>query len=175
MGDALSGDKIDYRSATKSVSLEVPPDLTQLSRDNRYAIPGGAVTASAYQLGQATTALPVAVTSLADIRVERAGNQRWLVVKRPAEQLWDPIKDFWQESGFLLAQDQSNLGIMETDWAENRAKIPQDFIRNTLGRFIDQIYSTAERDKFRTRLERTASGGTLVAVGGRQIALRTAR
>ena len=41
----LETDKVDYKSATKAPSLAVPPDLTQLSRDNRYAIPGGAVTA----------------------------------------------------------------------------------------------------------------------------------
>ena len=40
---------------------------------------------------------------------------------------------------------------METDWAENRAKIPQDAIRAALGKLVDALYST-ERDKFRTRL-----------------------
>ncbi len=163
----LETDKIDYKSATKAPSLAVPPDLTQLSRDNRYAIPGGAVTASAYQLGQASPSVPVAVTALSDVRIERSGNQRWLVVKRPADQLWDPVKDFWQENGFLLILDQNNLGIMETDWAENRAKIPQDFIRNSLGKLLDSIYSTAERDKFRTRLERSPSGDTEIYISHR--------
>ena len=163
----LETDKVDYKSATKAPSLAVPPDLTQLSRDNRYAIPGGAVTASAYQLGLGTPTLPVALNSLSDVRVERSGNQRWLVVKRPAEQLWEPVRDFWQESGFLLAQDQSNLGIMETDWAENRAKLPQDFIRNSIGKLFDSLYSTSERDKFRTRLERTAAGETEIYISHR--------
>jgi len=67
----------------------------------------------------------------------------------------------------LLAQDQANLGIMETDWAENRAKIPQDFIRNTLGKVLDSLYSTGERDKFRTRLERNAKGGTDIFISHR--------
>ena len=89
------------------------------------------------------------------MRIERAGSQRWLVVNRPADKLWTPVRDFWLESGFLLAQDQENLGIMETDYAENRAKLPQDFIRNALGKVFDSLYSTGERDKFRTRLERT--------------------
>ena len=163
----LETDKVDYKSASKAPSLAVPPDLTQLSRDNRYAIPGGAVTASSYQLGQATPSVPVAVTALSDVRIERAGNQRWLVIKRPADQLWDPVRDFWQENGFLLVLDQNNLGIMETDWAENRAKIPQDFIRNSLGKLLDSIYSTAERDKFRTRLERTPSGDTEIYISHR--------
>ena len=163
----LEPDKVDYKSAGKAPSLVVPPDLTQLSRDNRYAVPGGAVTASAYQLGQSTQTLPVALSTLSDVRIERAGNQRWLVVKRPADQLWDPVKDFWQENGFLLVLDQSNLGIMETDWAENRAKIPKDFIRESIGKLFDSLYSTGERDKFRTRLERTASGDTEIYISHR--------
>ena len=134
----------------------MPPDLTQLARDTRYAVPGGAVTANAYQAGLANApGLPTAVANIGDVRMERAGTQRWLVVNRPADQLWDPVRDFWQESGFLLTIDQRNLGIMETDWAENRAKLPQDIIRSTLGKLLDSVYSTGERDRFRTRLERT--------------------
>ena len=154
----LDNDRIDYKSATKGATLDVPPDLTQLSRDSRYQVPGGPVTASSYQIGQSAPTMPTAANTVGDVRIERAGNQRWLVVNRSADQLWGPIRDFWQESGFLLSLDQANLGIMETDWAENRAKIPQDFIRNSLGRLLDSAYSTAERDRFRTRLERTANG-----------------
>jgi len=167
---SLQSDKVDYQSASKAKapSLEVPPDLTQLTRDSRYALPGEPVSASSYQMGQvATQATPMATTELGDVRIERAGTQRWLVVTRPVDKLWEPVKDFWQENGFLLAMDQSNLGIMETDWAENRAKLPQDFIRSTLGKVFDSLYSTGERDKFRTRLERNAAGGTEIFISHR--------
>ena len=164
---ALEGEKIDYKSASRGTSLEVPPDLTQLSRDTRYVIPGGAVTASSYQAGQAVPGAPTAASTLGDVRIERAGGARWLVVSRSPDQLWGPIRDFWQENGFLLTLDQANLGIMETDWAENRAKLPQDFIRNTLGKVFDSLYSTGERDRFRTRLERNASGGTEIYISHR--------
>ena len=164
----LQGDKVDYKSAGKAPSLEVPPDLTKLSRETRYTVPGAPVTASGYQSGQANTqTVPTAAQSLGDVRIERAGTQRWLVVKRPAEKLWDLVKDFWQESGFVLTMDQPTLGIMETDWAENRAKIPQGIIRETLGKVFDFLYSTGERDKFRTRFERNADGGTDIFVSHR--------
>ncbi len=167
----LEGDKIDYKSAGKAPSLEVPPDLTQPSRDTRYGVPGGgAVTASGYQSGReqaAQATVPTAARSIGDLRIERDGSQRWLVVDRPADKLWEPIRDFWQESGFLLAIDQRNLGIMETDWAENRAKIPQDFLRRTIGKVFDSAYSSSERDKFRTRLERTGEGKTEIFVSHR--------
>ena len=167
----LEGDKVDYRSASNAriPTLDVPPDLTQLSKDTHYAVVGGTVSASALKSGQPQVgASPtIAALSLGDVRIERAGNQRWLVVNRSADKLWEPIKDFWQENGFLLSMDQNTLGIMETDWAENRAKIPQDFIRASLGKLFDSLYSTAERDKFRTRLERTAAGETEIFISHR--------
>jgi outer membrane protein assembly factor BamC len=168
MNDILKGDKIDYKTSGKAgPSLEVPPDLTQLSRETRYVVPGTAVSANAFQVGQNTQALPVAALAVGDVRIERSGSQRWLVVNRPADKLYGPIRDFWLESGFLLALDQENLGIMETDFAENRAKLPQDFIRETLGKVFESLYSTGERDKFRTRLERNAAGGTEIFVSHR--------
>ncbi len=169
LSDITGGDKVDYRSgAIKAPSLDVPPDLTQLSRDARYVVPGAAVTSSAYQVGQAAPVAAVtAVPSVGDVQVMRAGNQRWLLVKRPADKLWEPVRDFWRNSGFELAIEQQNLGIIETEYAENRAKLPQDLIRNLIGKLVDRLYSTGERDKFRTRLETTPEGYTEIFVSHR--------
>lgn len=174
----LDGRRIDYKSdgEKKTPTLEVPPDLTQLQRENRYSIPGnnnGTATASSYNSQQASrqpTSSGVAVVapkSTPDMRIERSGSQRWLVVKQAPEVLWPQIKDFWQDSGFLINIDSPQTGVMETDWAENRAKIPQDIIRNTLGKIFDSLYSTGERDKFRTRLERAADGTTEIYISHR--------
>lgn len=165
---ALETDKVDYKVASKAPDLVVPPDLTQLSRDTRYAIPGAPVTASGYQqAAQAGAALGTAVKSVSDVRLERAGTQRWLVVDRPADKLWDEVVDFWKEHGFTMPINQPQLGIMETEWAENRAKLPQDFLRRTLGKALSTLYDTGERDKFRTRLERNAAGGTDIFISHR--------
>jgi outer membrane protein assembly factor BamC len=101
------------------------------------------------------------------VRIERAGNTRWLVVKQTPEQLWPQLKDFWRDSGFALASESAATGTMETEWVENRSKIPQDFIRNTLGKVFDKAYSTGERDKYRTRLERRADGSTEIYISHR--------
>lgn len=172
INEIASGDKVDYKASGSKTApaLDIPPDLSQLSRDARFNVPGGAITASGFQAGQASAAqsgVATAATAMGDVRVERAGNQRWLVVKRPPEKLWDPVREFWQENGFLLNVEDQKLGIMETDFAENRAKIPQDFIRRSIGRVLDGLYSTGEQDKFRTRLERTASGETEIYISHR--------
>jgi outer membrane protein assembly factor BamC len=166
----LEGEKVDYKSSTKTPSLAVPPDLTQLSKDTRYSVVNGGVSAASSKAATTTTGKEaVAVAALSDIRVERQGNQRWLVVKRSPESLWSPLKDFWQESGFTLTLEQSNLGIMETEWNENRANIPQDAIRRALGKVLDSLYSTSLRDKYRTRLEVRADGGTEIFITHRGV------
>ena len=159
----IQPDKIDYKSASQGSSLEVPPDLTQLPGQSRYNVPGAPVSATGYQATQAATAtvgVPTANNQIGDVHFMSEGNERWLRVDRPADKVWGPTRDFWLESGFLLAVDQRNIGLMETDWAENRAKIPQDIIRSTIGKVFDSLYSTGERDRFRTRVERNAQDGT---------------
>lgn len=153
---------IDYKSAGKLPPLEIPPDLIQPAIDERYAIPeansSGSTTFSSYNNergGQQKTASSSLIPlSIQNVHIERAGTQRWLVIPQPPEAVWPVVKEFWQELGFLIKMEVPEAGIMETDWAENRAKIPQDIIRTFLSTFLDSIYSTAERDKFRTRLER---------------------
>jgi outer membrane protein assembly factor BamC len=159
--------KIEYKSAGKVPSLDVPPDLSQITRDDRYLVPDtggkGSATFSAYSADrtpQSQAQNSVVLPQVDKVRVERSGNQRWLVVAVPADKLWDTVKDFWQETGFIISIERPEAGVMETDWAENRAKIGDDILRNTLGRLLDSLYSTGERDKFRTRFEPGATPGT---------------
>ena len=86
---------------------------------------------------------------------------RWLVSSRTPEQLWPQLRTFWEERGFTLEVDDAAAGVMETDWNENRAKLPADVVRNTIGRLLGNLYDTGERDRFRTRVERTAAGSEI--------------
>ena len=166
---ALEEEKINYKSAAKATgSLDVPPDLTQLRKDSRYALESNSATASGFAgAAKKVTDAGTAANTMGDVRMERSGAQRWLVVSRPADKVWEPLREFWTANGFNLSMDSPDVGIMETDWAENRAKIPQDLIRRTIGRVLDSLYSTGERDKFRTRVERNAQGGVDIHVAHR--------
>jgi outer membrane protein assembly factor BamC len=165
----FSGDTIDYKSEGEKktpANLAFPPDMTVTGGDKRYVVPDGGATLSGYST--AVKSKPTgkeAVTPVVEgMRVERDGNRRWLVVSKPAKDLYPSVREFWQENGFILMTDSPETGIMETDWAENRAKIPQDIIRKTLGKVFDSLYSTGERDKFRTRLETNSKGETEIYV-----------
>jgi outer membrane protein assembly factor BamC len=169
---SFTDSKIDYKSQGTLPPLEIPPDLTAPSRDNRFVVPDGGrstATLSGYQAerreSRGNTGLLPQVEAM---RIERAGAERWLVVNEPVEKLWPLVKDFWQELGFLMKTELPEAGVMETDWAEDRAKIPQGFLRDTLGRWFDNLHSTAERDRFRTRLERSPDGkGTEIYISHR--------
>ena len=186
----IAGDKIDYRStSTRTTGLEVPPDLTQLAKDTRYQPSSGVVSASTFQAAPgtpatapgsatapapapaaptqvaaaaATTATPtIAPTAVGSFKIERLGNDRWLSTNLPPEQVFPLVRAFWKDNGFNLTQDRPEAGVIETDWAENRAKLPNDIIRRSIGKVLDSAFSTSELDKFRTRVERTPTGSDI--------------
>ncbi|SUA44376.1 lipoprotein [Neisseria zoodegmatis] len=159
--------KLDYQTQNrKVVSLEVPPDLTNPDQGNLYQIPAGtgAVRASDLNRNKAVQqpASQAVLQGVKGVHLERDGSQRWLVVegKEPAE-IWPLLKVFWQENGFDIKSEEPAIGQMETEWAENRAKIPQDGLRRLFEKVgLGGVYSTSERDKFIIRIERGRNGTT---------------
>ena len=160
--------KLDYQTQTrKIVKLEVPPDLTNPDQGNLYQVPAGSGAVRASDLSRRTSATQQAANSevlksVKGVRLERDGNQRWVEVqgKSPAE-IWPLLKAFWQENGFDIKSEEPGIGQMETEWAENRAKIPQDGLRRLLDKVgLGGIYSTSERDKFIIRIEQSKNGTT---------------
>jgi outer membrane protein assembly factor BamC len=173
----LSPDRIEYQSAPAPRTLEIPPDLTQLPRDDRFTVPdrAGATTsvtasaaAAAASRGQPRGGTALAVAPVVpNARIEREGTQRWLAVDVPPEQAYNVVREFLPTIGLQIEREDAKTGIVETAWAENRASLPQSMIRGLLGRFLGQVYSTGEMDKFRFRVERTAANTSEVFVSHR--------
>jgi outer membrane protein assembly factor BamC len=176
IGDWFSSDKTDYRSQARQVeALQVPPDLSQL--DNRTVAPGTVVSAAAMQAEANTPGQPrtvttagrpgqdrVALNSAGDVTFEHLGNERWLHTAAAPEAVWTMAKNFWLDQGFTLETEKAELGLMETAWKEDRSKLPNDIIRNTLGKIFDNLWDSGLRDKYRTRFERDGKGGTNIYV-----------
>jgi outer membrane protein assembly factor BamC len=165
----LSNKRIDYRTAAVQVPvLEVPPDLTAPGRDDRYKMPQGdgesVATFSDYSKSGGGTfqgrVADAVLPEIKNVRLERNGAQRWLVVGSKPENVWSIVKTFIQENGLAIKSEDQVAGIMETDWAENRAKIPQDGIRSIIEKVFDNAYSSGERDRYRVRLERSKDGAS---------------
>jgi len=160
----------EYKGAQARAAqpLEVPPELTSPTMDDRYAIPDPRAQTSYSQYSQqqqqkgtpAESAQPAVLPKVEGGRLERGGDQRWLVVKGTPEQVWPVVRQFWIDNGYTLTLEQPEIGIMETDWHEDRTKIPDDIIRRTVGKVFDKMWSTPRRDKFRTRLEKGVEPNT---------------
>jgi outer membrane protein assembly factor BamC len=179
--------KDDYKATQSKAAqpLEVPPELTSPTMDDRYSIPDpkASTSYSTYSQKPANTGTPPvaaatptpAVASAVlpkfdTVRLDRYGDQRWLVVKGEPEKVWPVVREFWIDSGYKLMRESPEVGLMETDWYEDRAKIPQDIFRRTVGKVIDGMYSYPRRDKFRTRLEKGVEpGSTEIYVSNRNV------
>ncbi len=153
-----SDKKLDYRSQVKGSPLEVPPGLSDYDKNSQFNLGDGVRSTDVDQ--NAATQMPAGtlLVSAKDMRIERSGETRWLVVNRPAEQVWPVLQSFWEDNGFTIRSNQPKLGVMETDWAENRASLPQTGLRKLIGGALDMLYDTGYRDMFRTRIERTSNG-----------------
>ena len=151
------GKKIDYKSAASAPSLEIPPDLTTPSYDDRYQ----SSTASGAVAARAAPRPSEVLPTNPDAHLARAGSERWLVVKATPDAAWATLRDFWAKNGFVLAVEQPTLGIMETDWAESRNEKPQGWLEQFSNKYISFVFDTYKRDKFRTRIERGSEPGTV--------------
>lgn len=155
--------ELSYESAIEEQPLELPPDLTTASMQDLYQVPGGVTTLKSYEseggAGGLIEKSAEVMPEQKEIRVVRDGDQRWLEIQATPQQLWSKLREFWLKNGFLIQREDPRIGIMETDWAENRAEIKDGPIRNILSKAIDAIYSTGTRDKFRIRLERSEKRG----------------
>ena len=153
----------DYKGAGRSRPLEVPPDLTSISSNDTYTVPGGSTTYSEFSQGQENPAEKEKILPTPDsVHLERAGSQRWLVVQAPPEKIWPVIREFWAELGFAVRVENSDTGVMETDWVDP-SSLTKDDKGNYLDKFqgwLDRLNTLANRQKFRTRLDRGESEGT---------------
>ncbi|WP_244813683.1 outer membrane protein assembly factor BamC [Caballeronia sp. Lep1P3] len=160
---------INYKSdqRSKQSSLAVPPNLLDEAVDQRSLPPqsGQASLSDLQQVQKVAPSAPTVVPPVSGLRIQRDGAERWLVVDgKSPDQVWPQIRRFWQEQGFLLVVDSRDKGVMETDWNETHPQISDGLIRDTLAKATGNSYVTAERNKYRTRLEAAPNGGTYVFI-----------
>ncbi|MCP3849922.1 MAG: outer membrane protein assembly factor BamC [Gammaproteobacteria bacterium] len=161
LDDTFAGRKVDYKKQSRDVdSLEIPPDLTSAKYDEMMVVPdintGGSASYQDYsnerQGGQVVIDKVLPVQD--NIKLIREGDDvRHLVITGTKAQTWEKMREFWLNSGMLVKRENPATGILETEWSENRADIPQDFIRSALSYVMESFYSAGTRDKYRVRIE----------------------
>lgn len=155
--------KIDYRNTRTLPPLEIPPDLSTLPDREHPGQNSGTSTATYSDLTKDQNAAPVSgdavLPQYPGVRLARDGQARWLVVAAEPQALWNPVREFVMSNGLLIAEENPTTGVIETDWAENRAKVGTAG-QKLLAKWMGGLYSTGLRDKYRLRLERGTAPGT---------------
>lgn len=145
------------KKAEHEMSLEVPPDLTMPEGNNALDIPAigsGRTTFSSFTGSQQQSGDKVLASVSGDARVVRDGSIQWLEIKASVDTLWPQLIAFVRNEGFELKTSDIRLGIIETDWQENRVDIPT----NWLSKMMSKLYESGLRDKYRLRLEKAEQG-----------------
>jgi len=136
--------------------LEIPPELSEPKSNQILALPniaGSGTTYSAYSNVDVGTAAGTKITSAKapGIKLVRDGANQWLEVNQSAENLWPRLKTFFVEVGFEIKREDRAVGVMETNWLENKVELPT----NWFSKLLNRISATGLRDKYRARLEKT--------------------
>jgi outer membrane protein assembly factor BamC len=164
--DILPDQTIAYKKQREAAeNLEVPPDLSSAQFNDALDVPAaGSATFSEYA-GERSKRREVATSgnvlpAVKDVQMRHEGDSRWLEVDAPAETVWPRVVAFWREQGILLVEQNPSVGVMKTDWLENRAEIRQGFLTRMMMKVAEGLHATSTRDQYRLRLERGSKPGT---------------
>ena len=177
IGIHMPSQRTEYESSTTRAPLDIPPDLDSVQRTDRFTLPNRPQVVSANaesERNQAiaerygttrTSVLPATVSA----RVIRDGQTRYVHVTADADHVWPVLQDFWPSVGLEIKMQDAHTGVMQTEWAENKANLPKDIIRATLGKIMDFVYDTGLRDQYRARMERNDDGTTDIYITHKQM------
>jgi len=165
MDEIIPDQTLAYKRQREAAeNLEVPPDLTGGQFNDALDVPASGTTTLSEYAGEREKRRQVATSGsvlpdVKDVQMHREGDKRWLEVDAPADVVWPRVVSFWRSQGILLVEQNPAVGVMKTDWLENRAEIRQDFLTRMLQKVASGLYATSTRDQYRVRLERGAKPG----------------
>ena len=177
LGVNFGDEKVQYETSTSRAPLEVPPDLNTVTNNDRFAVPSrpqivsaNAEAAKARMDAEARGDQPSQVLPETDYaKVVRDGQFRYVHVAVSPDRVWPLLQDFWASVGLAVKYQDAKTGIIQTEWAENKANLPKDIIRATIGKALDVVYDTGTRDQYRARMERAEDGTTNIFITHRQM------
>jgi outer membrane protein assembly factor BamC len=142
---ATSPDVLYDTNATEARSLQVPPDLTDVSNAEQFILPG-------------TTGGPVTRNTLlpqfSNVRFERAGQQSWLAIDQTPENIWPQLLAFARKEKFLIDQTEPAAGVIVTQWRPASAVAKGSLLQSLIGgdEEFTRIAFRLERNGKATRL-----------------------
>jgi outer membrane protein assembly factor BamC len=145
----------DYRRAKLDPPLVLPAGTIAPALDDELAIPTGGEHKPLSGTFEVPRPAPIEGNPAAElVRIQRLGNDRWLLVKIEPGEVWPRIRQFLAGSGLAVARLDVGAGIIETDWLQPqqggreryRFRIEQGVQRGSSEVFVLQAGATAGED-----------------------------
>ncbi|NKB75695.1 MAG: outer membrane protein assembly factor BamC [Gammaproteobacteria bacterium] len=140
----------------RSSSLSLPPDLLESSN---------AAILEGYNNSKQLLEKQV-LPEIVGARIVSTGDNRWLEIEAPAEEVWKRLADYWASEQVSLSTFKPAAGLMETDWIEDIHGVTgtKKMAMALFNRIVGQGTS---HDRYAMRLERASENRTKVFVSHR--------
>lgn len=108
-----------YDEAPELSEISVPEDLSSEAIESNYPIPSVANSLqleAAYEVPRPTPL--TAGTAYDAVRIQRLGDQGWVLVSVPPGQLWPQVRAFLSASNIGVAATDPAAGLIDTQWVK---------------------------------------------------------
>ncbi|MGQ0659143.1 MAG: outer membrane protein assembly factor BamC [Chromatiales bacterium] len=126
LDEVLPDKRSEYKKSQTLPDLEVPPDLSTESINDKMAVPEEGATFSTYQERIAARKKAREEEGAAENAIEALSGEKVLVVAADADTVWNKLHSFWAERGYRLDLDDAEYGVQETDWIEDQENLVRD-------------------------------------------------
>lgn len=162
-----------YEQSSYGVPLEVPPDLSKPTvQEDELSLLADDGNSSKKQSGtncdcvNNASTMPV-LAPQEGLQLKRDGAHKWIVLQGEPRNLWPWVRDFWNKNGFKINLEDPVIGLVETDWKQQRSNLPMQKKASGAGqeavgqdKVESRIYAVPVMEKYRTRLEKGEQPGT---------------
>ncbi len=144
----------DYRKARVEPKIKVPSHLEGDALQDIYVIPPTTETVTPTGSFEVPRPAPlVAQESEEMVRIQRLGEEEWVLAAVAPGQLWPQVRSFLTSSGVQVARVDARAGLIETGWFQGRDatmaerfqfRIEQGVQRNTSELHVLQQYQAGD-------------------------------
>jgi outer membrane protein assembly factor BamC len=121
----------DYLKASERPPLVVPDDLSSAAIQNSMAIPqiSSAQRHVNFEGGAPRPEAIYAREEAEGVKIQKLGDQRWLLIPQPPAVVWPKVKQFFADNGVPIALEQPESGRIDTEWLTVSSKAARDVVR----------------------------------------------
>ena len=145
----------DYLKASERPPLVVPDDMSSAAIQNSMSIPQVS-SAQRHVNFEGGAPRPEAIYAREEsegVKIQKLGDQRWLLIPQPPAVVWPKVKQFFADNGVAIALEQPENGRIDTEWLTVSSKAARDVVRLSIIDGKQSAGLTTGHDRVRVLIE----------------------